>query len=308
MATTDNGVPAVLTPPDAPASLPRPVAAPIGAAAGDAPPPRPVPLRPMTMADLVDGGFAVLKSRPRTIAICAAVVVLPIELFAAWTQRNLLGGAALGEYVADPTLFSSSSSSSDAGYLAALVDSFGVALVAVAVMAIVSGRYAGRDPSTGEVLRTMVRRSPAVLVAWVLVHLAEGLGLLAMGVGALYAMGALLVTVPAMVTEGLGPVQAVRRSWQLTGPRRWAMVGVGVVSWFVVQVLTSILALVPTFAALLIGTRDGWVLLAAGNGAVALLTTPLTAAITCLAYLDLRVRQEGLDLELDAMDAFGRGG
>jgi hypothetical protein len=31
---------------------------------------------------------------------------------------------------------------------------------------------------------------------------------------------------------------------------------------------------------------------------------PVVAAITVLIYLDLRVRTEGLDLELDALEAF----
>ena len=74
----------------------------------------------------------------------------------------------------------------------------------------------------------MVRRSPAVLVAWTVVHLAELVGVLGLFIGALWVMGGLLVTIPAMVVEGIGPIAAVRRSWQLTAARRWPMVGVGV--------------------------------------------------------------------------------
>ena len=35
-----------------------------------------------------------------------------------------------------------------------------------------------------------------------------------------------------------------------------------------------------------------------------LVTIPVVAGITVLIYLDLRVRTEGLDLELDAIEAF----
>ncbi len=310
MAATDHRPPAALVPPDAPAVMPAPVARPLHVASDldEAAGRPPMPLRPMTIADLVDGGFSVIKARPRTIAVCAAVVVIPVELLVAYSQRSLLGGAALGDVLDDPTLFSTTDGGSDLSYLGALGETIAVAFVAVAVMTIVAGRYAGRDPSTGEVLGTMLRRAPAVLGAWVIVHLAEAIGLLALGIGAAYAMGALIVTIPAMATEGIGPIAAVRRSWQLTATRRWPMVGVGVVSWFVVSILTSVLTLVPTTLALVIGTSDGWVLMAAGNTAVGLLTLPLTAAITCLAYLDLRVRLEGLDLEMDAVAAFERDG
>jgi hypothetical protein len=258
----------------------------------------------MTTADLLDGAFAVIKAQPRSLAVCALVVVLPIQVLIAWTQRDLFGGAPIGDVFSDPTLVESSSSASDLAYLGVLLQSFAASVLAVSVMTVISGHLAGTVPSTAAVVRATVRRAPVILVAWCGVHIAELAGCFGFGIGGLYLMGAFLVVAPAIATESIGPIAALRRSWRLTATRRWQMVGVGVMSAVVIYTLTQILTIVPQLLAFLVGTEDGWVLLAAGSTAVSLLTVPLTAAVSCLAYLDLRVRLEGLDLEMDAVEAF----
>src|SRR5690606_29838296 len=63
------------------------------------------------------------------------------------------------------------------------------------------------------------------------------------------------------------------------------------------------IGLLPTLLALLVGTDGaGWVLIAVANVLGSLLTMPVVAAATVLVYLDLRVRTEGLDLELEAAE------
>src|SRR4051812_11194494 len=52
--------------------------------------PRPVPMRPMTAADVLDGGIAVVKAAPRTIIVVAASILIPIELVSAWVHRDTL--------------------------------------------------------------------------------------------------------------------------------------------------------------------------------------------------------------------------
>src|SRR3546814_12414872 len=65
------------------------------------------------------------------------------------------------------------------------------------------------------------------------------------------------------------------------------------------------LGLLPTVLALVVGTDGfGWVLLAASGVLTSLITMPVVAGATVLVYLDLRVRTEGLDLELRAPEAF----
>src|SRR4051794_1952372 len=52
------------------------------------PPRLPVPLRPMTLTDLLDGAFAVIKARPRTVFGIAAAILIPAHVVAAFLQRR----------------------------------------------------------------------------------------------------------------------------------------------------------------------------------------------------------------------------
>jgi hypothetical protein len=74
------------------------------------------------------------------------------------------------------------------------------------------------------------------------------------------------------------------------------------------QLFLTAIGGIPSFASLFFGTEGiGWILPAAVGVVSSLVTMPLVAGITVLIYLDLRVRTEGLDLELRAADAFTPG-
>ena len=61
----------------------------------------------------------------------------------------------------------------------------------------------------------------------------------------------------------------------------------------------------PAFTiALALGDELGWLLLAVGGSVVGILTTTLQAGTATLIYLDLRVRTEGLDIEMAAAAQF----
>ena len=114
-----------------------------------------------------------------------------------------------------------------------------------------------------------------------------------------------LVTAPVIGAEGLGPIKAMRRSARLVRRRFWPVMGLTLLSGVVATLFGYALGLVPTMLSLLLGTDGaGWLLTAASGVLTSLITMPIVAATTVLIYLDLRVRTEGLDLELDAIEAF----
>jgi len=51
----------------------------------------------------------------------------------------------------------------------------------------------------------------------------------------------------------------------------------------------------------------GWIIDAVCRAASGLITVPFVGAATTLAYLDIRIRAEGLDLELDFAERFTHG-
>ena len=59
---------------------------------------------------------------------------------------------------------------------------------------------------------------------------------------------------------------------------------------------------VPTFAAFAIGTEWGFILIAIGGVLSSLITEPIAAIVYTLIYFDLRIRNEGFDLDLMSRD------
>lgn len=69
-----------------------------GARGGSTVIPQPVPDRPLTFMDILDGAFSVVRARPRTVALILAVFVLPAHLVASWAQRNLFAAIDFTEF------------------------------------------------------------------------------------------------------------------------------------------------------------------------------------------------------------------
>lgn len=264
----------------------------------------------MTVSDVLDGSFSILKAAPATIIAFTAIFAVPVQILGAWLQRDLLGGASLLDTFnrGDASLTSVDQGGGGSAW-AQLVLLFGPALVLVFVASglvrLVAAWHVGRDLTLRELLRGTAPMAAPLLGSWLLVHVAEGLGLLLCGLPALAVMTLFLVTAPVIGAEGLGSVAAMRRSSRLVRRRFWPVMGLTILSSIVAMLFGYALGLVPTTLSLLIGTGGyGWLLTAASGILTSLITTPIVAGITVLIYLDLRVRTEGLDLELDALAAF----
>src|SRR3954447_24148363 len=99
----------------------------------------PVPLiamRPMTVADVLDGGIAVIKAAPRVMIGIAAAILVPLELVSAWVQRDSLADRGLSGAISAAT---SSNASSDVRIDAAAI---GVLALSGVALALVTGAVA----------------------------------------------------------------------------------------------------------------------------------------------------------------------
>lgn len=265
--------------------------------------PSPVPLRPMTAADILDGAIAVIKAAPRSIFVIAGCFVIPLELVSAWVQRDSLADSGLAGALSAAL---SSPDSSDAGVTIAnilLIVASGLmlSLITGAVAHLLSSWYADKAPTAGDAIKASLRRAPALFVAWFIVHLAEGAAAIALLVPALFIMPMFVVTAPAIVIEHLGPLQGVRRSWRLIRVRYSAILGAAILIAIVSTVLTvalSGLGLAFSFFSW------GWIIDVICRAGSSLVTEPFVAAAATLVYFDLRIRAEGLDLELEIAEHF----
>ena len=95
--------------------------------------------------------------------------------------------------------------------------------------------------------------------------------------------------------SGVGALVDVLRTIELGGPSRSRLAS---------GHYASVIEVAPNLGIALGTDGVGWVLSAMTSILTQLLTIPVVAGITVSLYLDLRVRTEGLDLELDAIEAF----
>lgn len=128
-------------------------------------------------------------------------------------------------------------------------------------------------------------------------------------------IGTKLSLVPsAIMLERLTVRQAIARSWRLTKGNFWRTFGILALVTVIVQVVSSIISLPVNFLASIVSTlidpngQSTATAIAVLSGvsllviAVSLVFSAITAVIqtstTALLYLDLRMRREGLDLDL----------
>jgi len=112
---------------------------------------------------------------------------------------------------------------------------------------------------------------------------------------------------PSVVLENLGVGAAFARSWRLTGSGFWRILGIRLLSSIAISIVGSlitaplaILAAALTFTGLPLDQVYIWQAVITGaTGVVAgAITTPVTAGIDSLLYVDQRIRREGLDVHL----------
>jgi hypothetical protein len=267
----------------------------------------PLPLHPMTLGDILDGAFNLLKAEFRTLMIVSAVFIVPVQLIAAFLQRDLLGGLGLFDLAVDPSATDAQLESGSTGQGVALLLALAATVlilpfVAGAVSRVVSAAYLGDRLSPGDALRAVRGRWWVFIVSWLLVHLVEGVAAIFCILPGLLAMALFVPVAPVIAVEGLGPVRAMRRSARLVRPRLWPVLGIALLSGVLANIVGQVLSTVPTFLALIVGLRWGWILLAAGGIVTSLVTTPFIAIVATLVYYDGRIRQEGLDLQVMAAD------
>jgi hypothetical protein len=268
----------------------------------------PLPLHPMLFSDLLDGSFRLLKANLGTIVLVAAVFLIPVNLVAAFFQRDLLGGHGFFDLLQDPSLVEEAAGAgpSTGPLVGSLIGAFATIIVTPfiggATSRIVAASYLGGELGAGPAMRATWRRLLVLLAVFFMTLLLKGAGLVLCLVGALVPMTLFLVTTPVVMLEEAGPIRTMARSVVLVRPRFWPVMGVGIGSGLLAGVLGNILATPFSLAALAIGYRWGWILAAIGAVLPALVTTPFVSILATLVYFDLRIRNEGFDLQMIAAE------
>lgn len=271
---------------------------------------RPVPLRPMTVSDVLDGSFAILKLQPRKVLIITAVIVLPVELAASFLQRGSFSLFDISSAFSPAALDQASSGGVlVASYLGIALSALSFFFVGGALARLVAAWYGGGDITAGEALKASFGKTGPFLAAFLLLLPVKVASFCFFLLPALFVVPLLSLTAPVIVVEDLGPLAGIQRGVSLAWRRLFPFLGITLLATLLEYIVRAVLNLVPEVLAGLMdsaGIPFYWVVLGAGRALVSLITVPFLAGVAVLLYLDLRVRSEGLDLELEATDAFAR--
>jgi hypothetical protein len=291
-----------------------------------------IPLRPLTVGEMLDGAVTAIRFNPRVMLGLSAIVAVVSQLVQVLIAYTVL--ARLEDFwLSDPAtvatldqqaLYSLLGQSLAVLFLTALVSAGAVLVLTGVLTAVVSRAVLGQRieagaawamvrPTLGRLVGVMLLIGAGAFAAVVVAILpllvnAEGLAVLLLLVvmaGLVYALVRLSLSGAVVVLERCGVRAALGRSWALVAGAWWRTFGVLALSTIITAIVGRIFEL--PFG-LLAGDSltDGaghtqlWPLLMTTIGAIvgATFTWPFAAAVTVLLYVDRRIRREGLDLEL----------
>jgi hypothetical protein len=264
-------------------------------------------LRPLSVGEMLDAGFKLFRHRFGTLLACVLVPMLPLSIL-----TTILVASANPDAF-DPNATEPTTTDDEVGGLLAaavialLLHGVAAALAVAACFKVISSAYLGERATAGSSLRHGLRRFLPLIVAYFAIGIPTGI----LGVFWIFIIPGLLsiwltvkwsVTFAAIVAEQAGPFRAMGRSWALTRNNWWRT--------FATLAVLAVIAVVLYFA-IAIGLTAAVEATAESIGAFAYATVntllsvialaivfPLIAAVVTVIYYDLRVRNEGFDLEL----------
>ena len=310
-----------------------PVGAPPRTAAGAPPLPvagRLLPLRQLTVADVLDGAYRLFRAVLGPAVLLVLVIMGPLQLLTNLildrVAPGVVGGGITGLVDLDPTAATGSEVALLAtGLASGLLGTVLSLIAAAAVTAMVLAVDRGEEPTLAASVQAALRVLLSVLVASVLLAILGGavfvgaslaslivllipivgliflllvfLPLLLAGTAGFLAL--LSLVVPVAVVERTGPIATLSRTLWVFSRAPVRIVWISLLLAVVVAVLSLAIQVPFLLISEVVGTA-GWAIESVGEVSAQLLSVPVTAAAALLVYLDVRVRVEGLDLRLRA--------
>ena len=262
-------------------------------------------LRPLGVGEILDAAIKAYSKNARTLITIAAIVGIPFELLNGIIQLSTVSSAdQVGSFGVSPSggMDASISNAQLAGFvLTGLVGFLVTLVVTAATVKAVGDAYLGGTPSVGDSLRFALRRTRSLIWLYVVEGIALTFAFVLLVLPAVWLGVAWALATPALLIEDVRGAKALRRSFRLVRGRWWPVFGVQLMAILIVGVASLVVSGILTAIPLAI---DGSsiplrVIASTVSSAFAVaLVQPVEGAITTILYFDLRVRKEGLDVEL----------
>ena len=264
-------------------------------------------LRPLGIGELLDAAIRVCIAHRWTLAKIVLFVVVPVQVLSVVvTASTTPEGVSSNPFdfstepadVEGTDFWTFFAGQAVIGLLAGVIFLLGTG----ACFRALTEAWLGNEPDWRESLRFALRRTPALLWVTILYFLAVGFGFLLLVIPGIWLSIAFALCFPIVLVERVGGPKALGRSAGLVRGRWWATFAALMVGFILASILSGIAQALITLPVVIALDSDLLVLIFSAIGGTLgyVIATPFQAAIVALAYFDLRVRKEGLDLQLVA--------
>jgi hypothetical protein len=248
------------------------------------------------VGEILVHAFALYRDHWTNLVTIVAVIVVPLTVV-----QVLITDVVIGDTVVQSTTAEGVEVVVEANLGAAVLALLAVAAISVMTWAILTGAitraaagtFLGRDLQVQESYRYGVARLGSILLVGLLDALAVIGGFLLLVIPGFIVLTRLWCSIPALVIEDRRGREALRRSWNLVKGFSWPVFGTILVAGILSGLVSSLLTL--PFGENTLGRI-------VGQSLASVITTPYTALVGILIYLNLRVRKEqygSADLEQD---------
>jgi hypothetical protein len=248
-------------------------------------------IRPMSVGEILDTGFRLLRNHFGLLIGISAVAYVPMGVFQVLIAQLAGAGTQQAPATAIPMLI--------LVLLLALAYAVALPLVATALTMAIGDVYVGRPTSAGQALRRSWSILLPVVGTSLLATLLIMLGFIALVVPGIWLVLSYWVSSQVMVLERTFGMAALRRSGELMKGNKGRAFAVGLVAFVLMMVVSG----GATWA------LNAWPIAnAVASTIVGMVTYAFLYAVIVVFYFDVRCRREAFDLEHLAQLVEQRGG
>jgi hypothetical protein len=260
----------------------------------------PVALRPRSTTEIIDASVSLLRQHYVELVTATALFTVP------WLILGMIGRPPIGMPVTSnfqtaPLMMPLSPQALPGMIIPRLIVAMLLgALASATTVVIVSDNYLGREVTIAGAILRALNRIVAVAITGVLQGIAIVVGFMLFIIPGFFCIAWFFSAVNIVMVEGKGPVEALSRGKFLAKGSVGRILGTLFLCGLLVWVVNLVLGLIVggIFSAVHITGQPVFV----AAGVVSIFIYPLLTVATTVLYFDLRIRKEGMDLEVMAKE------
>ncbi len=266
----------------------------------------PVALRPRSTTEIIDAAVSLLRQNYLELVTATALFTVPLfianELIA--PQMGVQPSIATNPFGTNALTVAPASAYTTGLFQWAILSTaiafvFG-GLASATTVVIVSDNYLGREVTIAGALSRALSRFWAVIITGVVQGILIGIGFVFFLIPGFFCIAWFFSAVNIVMVEGKNPLEALGRGHFLAKGSVLRVLGTLFITGLIIMVAAFVVGLV--FSSLISVVHAGPQATVVADNLARIIIYPFFTVVATVLYFDLRIRKEGLDLELMAKE------